>query len=109
MGGILMDIDLRKLRLELVWITKNLLGDKALEEGEVYEHHMPIENMKPMPNSTPKKKDAPSAVATLVRNIKRFPLENLKHVLSLLPMRSKKEVYLWKAHPNRLNQINNPL
>ena len=62
-------------------IIDKLLEDKALEEGKEYED-ITIENVEPIPHPTPKKEDVPSAVDTLVGNIKKLPLEDVKHVLS---------------------------
>ena len=58
-----------------------LLEDKDSGEGGEYEY-IPIENVEPIFHSTPKKHEVLAAVATLVGNIKKLPLEDLKHVLS---------------------------
>ena len=74
---------MRRPRAELVGIIGRLLEDKALEKGEEYEY-TPIESVELIPNSVPEKGDVPFAVATLVGNIKELPLEDLKHVLSVV-------------------------
>ena len=76
--------DMRKTRAELVVIIGKLFEEKTLEKGEEYEYIPidPIENVESRHHSTLKKGDVPSAVATLVGNIKKFALEDLKHVLS---------------------------
>ena len=48
----------------------------------IYMSIDPTENVESMPHSTPIKGAVPSAVATLVQNAKKLPLEDLKHVLS---------------------------
>ena len=81
-----MDLKLRIPRVEMVLIIEKLLDDKALEEGEEYEY-IPIEsskNVEPVLHFTPKKNEVPAAVGTLVGNIKKLPLDDLKQVLSTI-------------------------
>ena len=62
-----------------VHINYRVVRRKALEEGEEYEY-ISNKNVEPIPSATPKNEDVPSAVTTLVQDIRKLLLDNLKHI-----------------------------
>ena len=80
-----MHLKLGRLRADMVPIIKELLGDKALEEGEEYGYILiyPIEHEEPVQHSMCRKSYAP-AVATFMKNLKNHSTAELKWTLSII-------------------------
>ena len=77
-----MSLTLDRSRREVIPNITKLLEDKALEDGEEYEH-IPLETKGSPPFSTPKKDEVP-VIPQLVEHFKSLQTTELKQILAAI-------------------------